>query len=124
MNADHPPELKGFHTRNMLHALLVFLIPLSAWSLAYYRQEAFSADDQLQSALNAVFFVGVGLFMITILIKALVTLPKCPRCNCKMKEVETIRIVEKTIFNFKCGSSWRVVECSHCNSRFRIPGLN
>jgi hypothetical protein len=124
MNAEPPPELKGFHTKTMLHAFLVFLIPLGAWMWGYHRQEAYSADDRLQSALNLVFLVGVGLFMLTILIKATVSLPACPECHRKMKEIETISIAEKPIFRIKSSQRWRIVECPHCKIRFRIPGLS
>lgn len=124
MNAEPPPELKGFHTKNMLHAFLVFLIPLGAWTWSYYRQETYSADDQLQSALTIVFLVGIGLFMLTILIKAIVSVPRCPECNRKMIGTETIDIAEKPVFKIKSTQSWRVVECPHCNTRFRIPGLS
>jgi len=68
--------------------------------------------------------VGVGLFMLTILIKALASLPRCPGCNRKMKETETIDITVTTVFNLKSSSRWRIVECPHCNTRFRIPGLS
>ena len=74
--------------------------------------------------LHWVFFVGVGLFMVTILIKAVVSLPKCPQCNHKMKETGTIDITEKSIFNLRSSSRWRIVECPHCSCRFRIPGLS
>ncbi len=123
MNTEYPPELKGFHRRNMFHAFLVILIPLGAWFWAYFRQEAYSADDRLQSTLHWIFMVGVGLFMLTILIKALVSLPKCPECKRTMKEIETISIQETTLFNLKSTSHWRIVECSCCGSRYRIPGL-
>lgn len=121
---DNPPELKGFHTRNMKHALLVMMIPIAAWLWAFYRQEAFAAEDELQSALSWVFMSGVGAFMITILIKALITIPKCPECLRKMQQLETIVITEKTVLNFKSSSRWRIVECPHCNLRFRIHGLS
>lgn len=124
MKTEYPPELRGFHGRNMLHALLVVLIPLGAWGWAYYRQEAFAADDRLQSALHWVFMAGVGLFMVTILIKALVTVPKCPECARKMREIETITVVETTVFNLKSTSRWRIVECPVCGVRYRIPGLS
>jgi len=32
MTQEHPPELKGFHARNMRQALLVRLIPVAAGS--------------------------------------------------------------------------------------------
>lgn len=124
MKAEYPPELKGFHGRNMRHALLVVLIPLGAWGWAYYRQEAFAADDRLQSVLHGVFMAGVGLFMLTILIKALITVPKCPACGCRMREIETISMVETTVFNLKSTSRWRIVECPGCGVRYRIPGLS
>jgi hypothetical protein len=121
---NHPPELKGFHTRNMMHALLVMLVPIAAWVWAFYRQEAFAAKDELQSALHWIFMIGVGAFMMTILIKALITVPKCPECQRKMRQLETINITEKTVLNFKSFSRWRIVECPHCNLRYRIPGLS
>ena len=121
---DHPPELKGFHTRNMMHALLVMIVPLAAWTVAFYRQETFAAEDDLQDALSWIFMIGVGAFMITILIKALITIPKCPECQRKMRQLETIDITEKIGLNFKSSSRWRIVECPHCNLRYRIPGLS
>lgn len=121
---DHPPELKGFHTRNMMHVLLVMIVPLAAWIVAFYRQEAFAAKDDIQDALAWIFMIGVGVFMITILIKALITIPKCPECQQKMRQLETIDITEKTVLNFKSSSRWRIVECPHCNLRYRIHGLS
>ena len=124
MAAEHPPELKGFHTRNMFHALLVFLIPAVAGGWAFYRQEAFDAKDDLQTALHWAFMVGVGLFMITILFKALVALPRCPKCHQKMKQLETVTIAEKTILNLKSSSRWRIVCCPDCDLQYRIPELS
>jgi hypothetical protein len=124
MATEYPPELKGFHTRNMLHVLLVFMIPATAGGWAFYRQEAFSANDDLQSTLSWIFMIGVGAFMVTILIKALIALPKCPKCCRKMKQLETIDITEKTVLSLKTTSRWRIVECSHCDLRYRIPGLS
>jgi hypothetical protein len=120
---DHPPELKSFHARNMMQALLVLLVPVSAWIWAFYRQESFAAEDDLQTVLHWVFMIGVGAFMITILVKALITIPKCPECQRRMRQLETIRISEKTFLNLKSSSSWRIVECPQCNLRYRIPGL-
>ena len=54
---DHPPELKGFHTRNMMHVLLVMIVPLAAWIVAFYRQEAFAAKDDIQDALAWIFMI-------------------------------------------------------------------
>jgi hypothetical protein len=124
VTAEHPPELKGYHARTMLHAFVVALFPLGAWAWAYYRQETYSADDDLQSALHWVFMAGVGLLMVTFLFKALVSLPKCPKCHRKMQQRETIAISEKTFFNLRSKSQWRVVECPHCVLRYRIPGLS
>ena len=124
MNPATPPELKGFHARTMFHALLVLLIPLSAWAWGYHRQEVYSADDELQTALGWIFMVGVGLFMMTLLFKALVSRPKCPDCKRKMVELETIDIAEKPILGIKSSSRWRIVECPCCKSRYRIPGLS
>ena len=124
MTQDDPPELKGFHTRNMMHALFVFMIPLGAGLWGFYRQEAFAAKDDLQSALQWIFMIGVGAFMITILVKALITIPKCPECQRKMRQLATIDITEKTILNLKSSSRWRIVECPHCSLRYRIPGLS
>lgn len=121
---DHPPELKGFHTRNMMHALLVIMVPVAAWIWGFYRQEVFAAKDDLQDALHWIFMIGVGAFMLTILAKALLTIPKCPKCQQKMRQLETIDITEKTILNLKSSSRWRIVECPHCNLRYRIPGLS
>ena len=121
---DHPPELKGFHTRNMMHVLLVMIVPLAAWIVAFYRQEAFAAKDDIQDALAWIFMIGVGAFMITILVKALITIPKCPECQQKMRQLETIDITEKTVLNFKSSSRWRIVECPHCNLHYRIHGLS
>jgi len=92
MTQEHPPELKGFHARNMRQAVLVWLIPAAAGIWAFYRQEAFAAKDALQSALTVVFLVGITAFMVTILIKALLTLPKCPECSRTMTEGETLKI--------------------------------
>ena len=108
----------------MLHAFLVVLVPMTAWFWAHYRQETFAADDSLQSALHVVFLVGVGLFVLTILIKALVAVPRCPKCNQVMREIETVDITEKSVFNLKTSSRWRIVECPGCNCRFRVPGLS
>ncbi len=121
---DHPPELKGFHTRNMMHAMFVMIVPLAAGLVAFYRQEAFAAEDNIQDALAWIFMIGVGAFMVTILIKALITIPKCPECHRKMRQLETIDISEKSVLNFKTSSRWRIVECLHCNLRYRIPGLS
>jgi hypothetical protein len=107
----------------MMHALLVMLVPVAAWVWGFYRQEVFAAKDELQSALHWTFMIGVGAFMMTILIKALITVPKCPECQRKMRQLETINITEKTVLNFKSSSRWRIVECPHCNLRYRIPGL-
>lgn len=108
----------------MAHALVVFMIPLSAGLWGLYRQEAFAAKDDLQSALQWIFMIGLGAFMITILIKALITTPKCPECQRMMRQIDTIDVTEKTVLNFKSTSSWRIVECPHCNLRYRIPGLS
>ena len=89
MTTDHPPELKGYHTRTMLHAFLVALIPLSAGAWAFYRQETYSTSDELQSTLSWVFVGGLGLLMVMFLFKALVSLPKCPKCHRRMKQGET-----------------------------------
>ncbi len=124
MNSSHPPELKGFHTKNMIHALAVFMIPALAGGWAFYRQESFSAQDELQSALHWTFMGGVALFMLTILFKALVTVPRCSKCNCKMRQLETITITERALFNIRSETKWRVVECPLCHDRYRIPGLS
>ena len=121
---NYPPELKGFHARNMMHVLFVFITPLTAGLWGLYRQEAFAANDDIQSVLSWIFMIGVGAFMITILFKALITLPKCPECQRKMRQLETIEITEKTILNLKSSSRWRIIECPHCNLRYRIPGLS
>lgn len=124
MNPTIPPELKGFHVRNMFHAFLVILIPLGAWAWSYHRQEAHAADDQLQSVLHWIFFAGFGLFMLTILFKAAVSLPKCPDCKRKMVEKETMDMAQKPILGIKSSSRWRIVACPCCGSRYRIPGLS
>ena len=124
MASVYPPELKGFHTRNMLHALLVFTVPVVAGGWGFYRQETFAANDDLQSVLSWIFMGGVGAFMIMILIKALVTLPKCPKCNQKMQQLETIEIEQKQMLGCKESTRWRVVHCQCCDSRYRIPGLS
>ena len=110
--------------RNIMHVLLVMIVPLASWIVAFYRQEAFAAKDDIQDALAWIFMIGVGAFMITILIKALITIPKCPECQRKMRQLETIDITEKTVLNFKSSSRWRIVECPHCNLRYRIHGLS
>ncbi|MDB4554198.1 hypothetical protein N9Z94_00245 [Akkermansiaceae bacterium] len=81
----------------MKHSLLVMVIPGVAWAWSYYRQENFGAKDHLQEILSWVFMGGIGLFMLTILYKALVSRPKCPTCQRKMREVETITISEKQL---------------------------
>ena len=124
MKQEYPPELKGFHARSMMQAHFVFMIPLAAGLWGFYRQEAFAAKDDLQSTLQWIFLIGVGAFMITILIKALVTIPKCPECQRKMRQLETIEIKQTTILNLKSSTRWRIVACPHCNSRYRIPGLS
>lgn len=121
---DHPPELKGFHKRNMKHVLLVTIVPVAAGILGFYRQEVYSAKDALQDVLSWIFMIGVGVFVITILIKAIITIPKCPKCQRKMRQLETIDITDETFLSFKTSSRWRIVECPHCNQRFRIPGLS
>lgn len=121
---DHPPELKTFQKRAMMQALLLMIVPLSAWCVAFYRQEAFAAKDGLQDVLGWIFIMGVVSFMIFILVKALVLIPKCPECRRKMRELETIDITKRTVLNFKISSRWRIVECPHCNLRYRIPGLS
>ena len=68
--------------------------------------------------------IGVGVFMVTILINALITAPKCPDCNRKMRQLETIDVTEKTFLNIKSTSRWRIVHCPNCNLRYRIPGLS
>lgn len=108
----------------MLHALLAFMIPAVAGGLAFYRQEALDAKDELQTTLNWIFMIGTGLFMITILFKALVSVPKCSKCHQKMKQLETVSISEKTILNFQWSSRWRIVQCPSCGLRYRIPGLS
>ena len=124
MIAQHPPELEGFHAKNMLHALFVFLIPAVAGGWAFYRQETFEANDNFQSVLEWVFMIGVGLFMLTILFKALVFLPRCPECRRKMVQLRTISIVDSEVFGMKSESKWRVVECPNCHEEYRIPGLS
>lgn len=121
---DYPPELKGFHTKNMFHALVVFMIPVIAGGWAFYRQEQFDAKDSLQTTLFWICMIGVGFFMVTLLYKALVSLPKCPKCDAKMQQEETVTICEKNVFNLQSGSNWRIVHCSNCNCRYRIPGLS
>lgn len=108
----------------MMHVLYVSMIPLASWLWAFYRQEVFAAEDELQSALSWIFMIGVGAFMITILIKALITIPKCPKCREKMRQLATIDIVEKTVLNLKSSTRWRIVECPQCNLRYRIPRLS
>ena len=123
MNVEHPPELKGFHKKSFFFALLVFSIPAVAGGVALYRQEAFSANDTLQSVLHWVFMGGIGLFMLTVFYFALFALPKCPECRRRMRQLETVDIAEKTVFNLENTSRWRIVECPHCHLRFRIHGL-
>lgn len=124
MSESYPPELKGYHTKTMIRAFMVIALPLGAWTWAYYRQEAFNAKDDLQSALHWIFMGGVGLFMLYILYAALAAVPKCAKCNCKMKQLETITITERALFNIKSQTKWRVVECPKCRDRYRIPGLS
>ena len=124
MNSSYPPELKGFHLRNMMHAMIVFMIPAIAGGWSFYRQEVYSAEDTFQNVLLWSFMIGVGLFMLTILFKALVSLPRCSKCGCRMRNVRTVSITETQIFGFKDESSWRVVECPSCREEFRIPGLS
>ena len=124
MAQEYPPELKSIHARNMVHILLVFAIPTIAGLWAFYRQEAYSAKDYLQSALTWVFLLGLGSFMITIVYKGLFALPNCPTCHRKMKNIKTIKMTERTIFNLKSTSRWRIVECPHCDKQYRIPGLS
>ena len=131
MSAEHPPELKGFHNRNMLHMFIIFAIPASAGAWALYRQEASATDDELQSILGWVFMIGVGLFMLTILFKALISIPKCPKCGKKMKQLKTISITQKpnnlkktSMFNPESTTRWRIVDCASCNLRYRIHGLS
>lgn len=108
----------------MLHACFVMIIPFGAWAWSYYRHETYSADDQLQSVLRWVFYLGIAAFILTIIIKALVSKPKCPDCDLKMKELETIEIEHKLPFKFKEKTRWRIVHCDKCGSRYRIPGLS
>lgn len=107
-----------------MHVMSVSLIPAVAGSCALYRQEAYAAEDTLQTVLVWSFMVGVGLFMLTILFKALVSLPRCSECGCRMKNISTISISESQIFGFKDETIWRVVECSSCRKQYRIPGLS
>jgi uncharacterized protein with PIN domain len=74
--------------------------------------------------LHWIFLIGVGAFMATILIKALVSLPQCPECRRTMREISTIEIADKPVLKIKSSSTWRIVECPHCRTRFRIPGLS
>jgi hypothetical protein len=109
MNQDPPPELKGHHLRTMWHAGLVLLIPIVCWLWAYHRQENFAAEDDLQTVLHWIFLIGVGAFMATILIKALVSLPQCPECRRTMREISTIEIADKPVLKIKSSSTWRIV---------------
>ena len=124
MAHEYPPELKSFHARTFLHIIPVFMIPVIAGAWAFYRQESYSADDDLQTALSWVFMLGIAAFMITILYRALVALPKCPTCHRKMTQLQTVNITERTVFNLKSSSRWRIVECRECNNQYRIPGLS
>ena len=107
-----PPELKGFHARNMLQAVGIMAIPLAAWGIGYYRQEHLGVKDELQETLQWVFMLGVGAFMLAIVYKALASVPKCPHCSTRMGNTDTI-VVGKT--------RWRVVKCPQCGSTFRVP---
>ena len=124
MNEEPPPELKSFHAHSMFRAFLIALIPVSAWSWACYRQKANSSSDELQWILGGIFMGGVGLLIITMLSRATFSLPRCPKCQRRMKEAGTINITKKTILNFRTKTRWRIVECSDCNERHRIPGLS
>ncbi len=124
MAHEYPPELKSFHARTFLHIIPVFMIPVIAGAWAFYRQESYSADDDLQTALSWVFMLGIAAFMITILYRALVALPKCPTCHRKMTQLQTVNITERTVFNLKSSSRWRIVECRECNNQYRIPSLS
>lgn len=123
MKGDYPPELKGYHATTMLHAFLVAIISLSAWAWGFYRQEVYSAADELQTVLQWMFVGGLGLMVVTFLYKALMSLPSCPKCHRRMKQLETISITSRTVFNLRHTSKWRIVGCSYCDLRFRIPGL-
>lgn len=114
MNQEHPPELKSFNRRTGIQALLVFTIPATAGSLAFYRQEAFSADDDIQRYLMMVVWLGIPAFMLMILYRTLMARPVCPDCGAKMKEEETIDID---------GASWRIVHCAKCKTCYRVHGL-
>ncbi len=118
-----PPELKGFHNRNMLHAFLTFLVPIIAGSWAYYRQEAYLASDALQNCLAVVFIIGAVWFVLTILYNALVATPKCPHCHRRMKQTETINLTKKAALNLQATTPWQIVECHHCDLHYRVPSL-
>lgn len=124
MNASYPPELKGFHLYNMRSAVMVFMIPVISGAWAFYRQETYGVQDKLQTVLHWCFMVGVGLFMITILWKALISLPRCKKCGRKMRDICTISIIECGILGMQEKSQWRVVACPSCREEFRIPGLS
>jgi len=114
MNQEHPPELKGFNRRTGIQVLLVFMIPAIAGGLAFYRQEAFSANDDTQRHLMMVVWIGIPAFMLMILYKGLMARPTCPDCGAEMKEKETFYIDD---------ASWRIVCCTKCNMCCRIHGL-
>ena len=119
-----PPELEGFHRRNMVHAALVFAIPMGAGVWASFREQASGANDPLQRVLEWTFIGGAVLFVATILYKALASLPKCPDCSRKMEQLRTIRIPDRPDLDCKTESRWRVVACPVCRREFRVPGLS
>lgn len=123
-NETHPPELKGFHKKNFLHVSYVALFTFFVGGLGFYRQEKYAANDDIQTALIVLFFVGLLSFMGTVVYKSLVSVPACPQCKCKMKETKTVTIVGEPVFGVKSRSEWRIVECRDCEEKCRIPGLS
>lgn len=119
-----PPELTGFHARNMRHIAVLFGIVITIGGSAMYRQETMAAEDELQTALVTFCVCGIGAFMIAVLYKALCAKPECPACRIKMPTVETITLRQPAAFGTKCDRVWRVVCCPRCGGRHRVPGLS
>jgi len=115
MSDQYPPELKEFNKKNMIHAFLVFIVPASAGCIAFYRQESALASDDIQRYLMITVWVGIPLFILTVLYKSLLARPSCPDCRSKTVQQETIDID---------GASWRIVCCNECLKRYRIHGLS
>ncbi|MGC6424864.1 MAG: hypothetical protein ACON4O_07755 [Lentimonas sp.] len=124
MKEDYPPEFQGFHAKNFFHVGIIVFFTFSVGGIGFYRQEKYSAKDDIQTTLIALFILGLLTFMGAVLYKALISIPSCPKCNRKMKEIETVTIVGEPVFGVKPKRNWRIIECRNCQEKHRIPGLS